>query len=71
MSKKKWIGKVPLEDDFGGIIVGTFYDGKTVRGYWAIMNITNFGAYGVGLGTGLGQKYQWDEKDGNWYKIDG
>ena len=34
-----------------------FVDGKTQMGPWAIMCDAHFERYGVGLGTGLGQKY--------------
>ena len=32
------------------------YDGKTIYGSWAYMCEEHFSAYGVGLGTGRGQK---------------
>jgi hypothetical protein len=41
-------------DDFKG----TMYDAKTRMGPWANMCRACFEVYGVGLGTGLGQKYQ-------------
>lgn len=32
------------------------YDGKTVFGPWANLCVDHFLAYGIGLGTGLGQR---------------
>lgn len=34
-----------------------FVDGKTILGPWAVMCARCFGLLGVGLGVGLGQKY--------------
>lgn len=34
-----------------------FIDGKTIFGSWALMCLECFEKYGVGLGRGLGQKY--------------
>lgn len=36
--------------------VPALYDGKTKSGPWAYMCKRHFGAYGVGLGTGKGQR---------------
>ena len=52
-----WTGKVPGKDDFGDAITGSFIDGKTKMGPWAIMTPSNHRINGVGLGVGLGQKY--------------
>ena len=35
----------------------TFYDAATVQGPWGWMCQKCFNAYGVGLGTGVGQEY--------------
>lgn len=35
----------------------TFVDGQTVMGSWAIMGEGCFPIYGVGLGTGKGQRF--------------
>jgi hypothetical protein len=32
------------------------YDGKTIYGLWAYMCATHFDGWGIGLGTGRGQK---------------
>lgn len=39
-------------------IEGAFVDGKTIYGPWADMCMTCHGMVGVGLGTGMGQKYE-------------
>lgn len=65
-----WIGTVEAKDDFGETIEDTFIDGKTNRGPWAIMSPKSFKKHGVGLGTGLGQKYK-RQPDGRWLKIEG
>jgi hypothetical protein len=40
-----------------GTIVPALYDGRTKRGPWAAMCESCFVTHGVGLGTGLGQRY--------------
>ena len=37
-----------------------YYDAKTKDGPWADMCSYCFATYGLGLGTGLGQRYAWD-----------
>jgi len=61
------------QDDFGtpftmkeGEVV---YDAKTVYGPWAMMTEQNFRNVGVGLGTGLGQKYV--RHRGELHKVEG
>lgn len=39
------------------VITDTVYDGQTKRGPWAYMCEACFIIHGVGLGTGLGQKF--------------
>ncbi len=59
---KKWFGDQPPECNIchrpfkDG---DKFVDGKTVMGPWGIMCMSDHGMYGVGLGTGRGQKYDW------------
>lgn len=65
-----WVGIVENKDDFGDEIKGTFIDGRTNLGPWAIMSPASFRRYGLGIGTGLGQKYQ-QQPDGRWLKIEG
>lgn len=45
-----------------GLQVEALYDGKTVHGPWAYMCEEHFGAMGVGLGTGRGQRLIVGEK---------
>lgn len=49
-------------------ITTKFVDGKTVIGSWASMCITCHDRRGVGLGTGLGQRYE-KQPDGRWAKM--
>lgn len=55
----KWAGKLPNCDFCNKLPEDYFYfiDGKTKYGPWAIMCPDCFIEFGVGLGTGLGQKY--------------
>ena len=46
----------------------SFVDGATTMGPWAIMCQTCFSAFGVGLGTGRGQRYE-KQKDNRWLKV--
>lgn len=51
--------------------VPTCYDGRTEDGPWAWMCVSCFAFKGVGLGTGKGQKYVYNEEDKAWYKEEG
>lgn len=56
---KHWMGE-PGRCDFCKVDLTTqkaFFDGKTTYGPWAMMCIACFRKYGVGIGTGVGQKY--------------
>jgi hypothetical protein len=58
----KWLGKVNKCDICKENINWTrnkqwFVDGRTTMGPWALMCCRCFEMYGVGLGTGKGQKY--------------
>ena len=68
--KRYWMGKVPKVDNFGQKINRAFIDGKTNNGPWAIMTPLSFVAYGLGLGMGLGQRYEC-QVDGRWLKVEG
>jgi hypothetical protein len=68
--KKYWLGHPPGVDSFGKTIYDVFIDGKTTEGPWAFMTPLSFELYGMGLGTGLGQKYK-KQDDGKWLKIGG
>ncbi len=52
-------------------IQNVFYDGQTIRGPWADMCEIDFWAYGVGLGTGLGQKYVRVDDSDVFQKVEG
>lgn len=57
---KKWNGTWPTECQMCGVDLAKrnhFIDGKTSRGSWALMCPFCHIFYGVGLGTGKGQKY--------------
>lgn len=59
MSERKWIGGLPSCCDIceGTFDNGVFYDARSEKGPWAIMDERCYGKYGVGLGTGYGQQY--------------
>ncbi len=66
MATNKWRGTAPICDFCKEYTTGgTFVDGKTKRGPWAIMCETNgcFNRYGVGVGPGQGQRYDTDTKE--------
>jgi hypothetical protein len=80
MSKKKWLGSTPVCDfckaqewsDLAEIQKEEFFvDGKTIFGPWALLCEDHFHTLGAGLGTGLGQKYAWDEMENTWVKTEG
>lgn len=61
----------PKECDICHELIGeVFVDGKTCYGPWANMCPACFKEIGIGLGTGLGQKYQ-KKEDGNYVKVEG
>ncbi len=65
MSNKIWHGTITNCQLCDNLIDQTFIDGQ-VRGHgWAIMCPLCHEVYGVGLGTGLGQKYKRDTIDNN------
>ena len=67
---KRWLGPVDEVDNFGDKITDEFVDGKTKFGSaWATMSPDSYSKYGVGLGTGLGQRYRLT--DGEWIKVEG
>jgi len=73
MAKKivKWSGHAPDRCDLCRVpIQNTFVDGKTNMGPWASMCPDCHDAHGVGLGTGMGQKYQ-KQPNGEWIKVEG
>lgn len=70
METKYWNGVVGEFDDFNKPIVDIFIDGRTRMGSWAIMTPASFREYGVGLGTGKGQKYV-RLQNGRWAKMEG
>ncbi len=63
----KWIGSVPVACDIcHGKLNNKFIDGATIYGPWAIMCPACHEMVGLGLGTGLGQKYV--HNNGSWEK---
>ena len=68
--KQRWLSDFTKCDMCRGDIKGKveyFVDGKTVYTCWALMCPTCFEKFGVGLGTGKGQKYRGD----NGVKLEG
>jgi len=56
--KKKWLGSAPTDCDLcHKPFVDVFFDAKTRFGPWGLICSKCFLTEGVGLGTGLGQKY--------------
>jgi len=71
MPNKYWMGPVPTTCDLSRApITCEFVDGRTIRGYWAIMHPDAHRLYGVGCGTGKGQRYK-KQPDGKWLKVEG
>ena len=68
----RWLSPVPgFCETCDGPLKSKFYDAQTKQGPWAIMcpSCFNLGP-GIGkLGTGLGQKYEFDGK--HWIKTGG
>ena len=67
MSKKIWMGSTKCI--CGEELSKTIIDGMTVNGSWAVMCPKCHKIYGVGLGTGKGQKYVRDEV-GDFVKVE-
>lgn len=53
-----WLGGVPKKDDFGETITDEFIDGKTTLGAWGLMTPSSYRRFGIGIRTGLGQRYK-------------
>ena len=68
MSKKIWMGSTKC-DICGEKLTKNLIDGQTVYGSWAVMCPKCHEIYGVGLGTGKGQKYVRDEV-GDFVKVE-
>ena len=69
--EKCWAGLVPLNCDLcHGVIGSTFVDGRTTQGPWGCLCPQCHSRYGVGLGTGRGQRYD-KQADGRWLKTAG
>jgi hypothetical protein len=64
---KEWYGTSHC--DFCGKLMDIVIDGKTVFGPWAAMCETCSEKHGIGLGTGIGQKYVL--KEGRYIKVEG
>jgi len=55
----KWKGTRPVKCDLcRRTLEGFFVDGKIASGPWGILCVPCHTMYGVGLGTGKGQKYR-------------
>jgi hypothetical protein len=53
-----YIGEVHDCDMCSRELTTVFYDAKTIQGPWGKLDERCFRIYGVGLGTGRGQKYE-------------
>jgi hypothetical protein len=68
---KYWLGTPPAKCDITNLpISDCFIDGQVLGGRWAIMTPRTHAIYGLGLGTGRGQKYQ-RQADGRFLKVEG
>jgi hypothetical protein len=66
-----WTGSAPTQCDIDKRPITTeFVDGKTTVGPWANMCPQCFQRYGVGIGTGRGQRYV-KQEDGRFMKTEG
>ena len=72
MTVKYWQSSIPANCDLSPNheLNGTFIDGRTTAGPWGIMCVVCHARYGVGLGTGCGQKYQ-RQADERYLKVEG
>lgn len=64
----KWMGRGKCDvckRECGDVL----YDGKTIIGVWGVMCSECFRTYGVGLGTGRGQRYE--RVNGEYVKVEG
>lgn len=76
---KYWMGTQPLRCDFTDRLPSHapmydgFVDGQTTYGPWANMCLKCHASFGVGLGTGKGQKYMPVQINGitRWQKVAG
>jgi hypothetical protein len=74
MARTHWDTKLPTEDCMGKPITDEFIDGVLIgfggQTGWAIMTPETHHKYGVGLGTGKGQRYR-KQPDGRFAKVEG
>lgn len=69
--KPVWHSAIPTRCDLDGHEITTvFYDAKTVMGPWGNLCPACFKQYGMGLGTGKGQKYELQD-NGRYLKTEG
>jgi len=63
--KKKWLGKIDKCDLCGKELsmFSEFIDGRTDLGSWALMCPICHHLYGVGLGAGRGQMYDYNSRE--------
>ena len=54
---KKWLGIVTNCDICHTPFTDVFIDGRTITGPWALMCPSCHEKHGVGIGAGIGQKY--------------
>ena len=66
----KWLGDPGVCDICHESFNGEFVDGRTRIGPWAKMCTSCYKDYGVGLGTGCGQRYK-EQPDARWLKVEG
>jgi hypothetical protein len=60
-----------LHQPIGTTPLKRYVDGATIYGPWANMCESCHKRMGMGLGTGRGQLYEWNQATGSYQKIDG
>ena len=65
-----WVGSTWC-DMCGHLCVSILYDARTNFRPWATMCYDCYRQYGVALGNGMGQKYQFDDDEEKFIKVEG
>jgi hypothetical protein len=66
-----WNGKISECQLCGKKLNGVMIDARLKRGSWANVCQDCHNLYGVGLGTGNGQRYEWSTEHDGWIKTEG
>jgi len=72
--KKIWIGTISNCQICQDPLLGSMVDGVVKigdRNAWGNICLSCHTIFGIGLGTGKGQRYDWDNQSQQWVKTDG